>query len=374
MEENISELVGILEELKFALAKVDESTVAIALDKLYARTEKIDRASCKYWRNGHANVYYEGFEQPPSDHTYIKPFTLPGTYMVSDNPKWKRYSSCEVVKLIQEDIDQTIVEKTTEIANENEKLFEDKRTDVASLLEISNKQRFSDLLQELLKQTWDLELMSVTEIINRKKPRRDPEVLLSAPHVRGNQTPPHIEILANVGWIRNTTEQVRKLSKIVEKTIAHMKRANEAVSSVQRTGNRIFIGHGKSRVWLELEKFLKERLNQEVEEFNRVPFAGITTVDRLEKMLENATFAFLVLTAEDETADSTMQPRMNVIHEAGLFQGRLGFDKAIILLEEECEQFSNIEGLGQIRFPKNNIGAKFEEIRQLLEDRNIIPH
>jgi predicted nucleotide-binding protein len=40
---------------------------------------------------------------------------------------------------------------------------------------------------------------------------------------------------------------------------------------------------------------------------------------------------------------------MNVVHEAGLFQGRLGFTRAIIMLEEGCEEFSNIEGLGQLR-------------------------
>ena len=60
---------------------------------------------------------------------------------------------------------------------------------------------------------------------------------------------------------------------------------------------------------------------------------------------------------------------MNVIHEAGLFQGRLGFLKAIILLEQGCEEFSNIHGLGQIRFPKGNLSAKFQEIRELLEIR-----
>ncbi len=63
---------------------------------------------------------------------------------------------------------------------------------------------------------------------------------------------------------------------------------------------------------------------------------------------------------------------MNVIHEVGLFQGRLGFTKAIVLLEEGCEEFSNIEGLGQIRFPKGNIAAKFEEIRQVLERESVL--
>ena len=67
-----------------------------------------------------------------------------------------------------------------------------------------------------------------------------------------------------------------------------------------------------------------------------------------------------------------MQARMNVIHEVGLFQGRLGFTKAIVVLEEGCEEFSNIQGLGQIRFPKNNISAAFEEIRAVLEREGLV--
>ena len=77
-----------------------------------------------------------------------------------------------------------------------------------------------------------------------------------------------------------------------------------------------------------------------------------------------AAIALLVMTAEDEMADGGLQARMNVVHEAGLFQGRLGFTRAIVLLEEGCEEFSNIHGLGQIRFPKGNVSAKFEEIRE----------
>jgi predicted nucleotide-binding protein len=67
-----------------------------------------------------------------------------------------------------------------------------------------------------------------------------------------------------------------------------------------------------------------------------------------------------------------MTARLNVVREAGLFQGRLGFKKAIILLEESCEEFSNIVGLGQIRVPTGRISAKFEEIRIVLERENII--
>jgi predicted nucleotide-binding protein len=89
-------------------------------------------------------------------------------------------------------------------------------------------------------------------------------------------------------------------------------------------------------------------------------------------MLEEAAIAFIVMTAEDELVDGKIQARMNVAHEAGLFQGRLGFTKAIVLLEDGCDEFSNIHGLGQIRFPKGNIKAVFEEIRRVLERERLI--
>jgi hypothetical protein len=42
------------------------------------------------------------------------------------------------------------------------------------------------------------------------------------------------------------------------------------------------------------------------------------------------------------------------------------------LIEEGCEEFSNIYGLGQIRFKKGRIKDKFEDIRQVLEREGLI--
>ncbi|HEX4164439.1 MAG TPA: TIR domain-containing protein [Bryobacteraceae bacterium] len=109
-----------------------------------------------------------------------------------------------------------------------------------------------------------------------------------------------------------------------------------------------------------------------LDEFNRVAVAGIPNVVRLSEMLDAASIAFLVLTAEDEKTDGKWQARMNVIHEAGLFQGRLGFHRAIVMLEEGCEEFSNITGLGQIRFPKGNIKASFHDVELVLEREGLV--
>ena len=62
-------------------------------------------------------------------------------------------------------------------------------------------------------------------------------------------------------------------------------------------------------------------------------------------MLAQADFAFLIMSAEDEQATGKFNPRLNVVHEAGLFQGRLGFQKAILVLEErDVERFQTFAG------------------------------
>jgi hypothetical protein len=137
----------------------------------------------------------------------------------------------------------------------------------------------------------------------------------------------------------------------------------------------VFIGHGSAREWLALQNFLESRLHLRCVEFNTESAAGVGTQERLSELLDQASLAFLVMTAEDEQSDGSKRARENVVHEAGLFQGRLGFRKAIVVLEENCTEFSNIQGLGQIRFPKGKIELCFEDVRKVLEREKIVnPH
>jgi predicted nucleotide-binding protein len=63
---------------------------------------------------------------------------------------------------------------------------------------------------------------------------------------------------------------------------------------------------------------------------------------------------------------------LNVVHEAGLFQGKLGFRKAILFLEEGCQDFSNVRGLTHIPFPKGKIEAQFHEATKVLKREMLI--
>jgi predicted nucleotide-binding protein len=162
------------------------------------------------------------------------------------------------------------------------------------------------------------------------------------------------------------------LEQACRQSAAHLLRTQGDTQESKSAGTRVFIGHGRAIIWRELKDFIEDRLGLPVEEFNSESTAGVSTQSRLSQLLNGASFAFLIMTAEDETVDGRRNARLNVVHEVGLFQGRLGFNRAIVLLEEGCEEFSNIHGLGQIRFPKANISAIFEQVRVVLEREKLL--
>lgn len=130
---------------------------------------------------------------------------------------------------------------------------------------------------------------------------------------------------------------------------------------------KIFIGHGRSKLWARLQIFLKDDLNLETLTFEDESRTSESIVNILNEFLDNSSMAILVMTAEDETAEGKSRARQNVIHEAGLFQGRLGFDKVIILKQDEIEEFSNIAGLQYVPFSGDNIEQCFYELQRKLK-------
>jgi predicted nucleotide-binding protein len=139
----------------------------------------------------------------------------------------------------------------------------------------------------------------------------------------------------------------------------------------QQASPIIFIGHGHSGQWRDLKDHLQDHQGLQVEAYESRQRAGFTTQEVLESMLDKCNFALLVLTGEDIDAEGEAHARENVIHELGLFQGRLGFRRAIVLLEEGCTEPSNIFGLNHIRFTKGTIREAFGDVMAALRGANI---
>lgn len=130
---------------------------------------------------------------------------------------------------------------------------------------------------------------------------------------------------------------------------------------------RVFIGHGGNPLWKDLKNHLTDHHPYSVEAYETGSRSGHTIRDVLDTMLNATSFAVLVMTPEDDQADGTVRARQNVVHEAGLFQGRLGFPRVAILAEEGVDLFSNIDGIQYIPFKKGNIRETYGDVLAALK-------
>jgi predicted nucleotide-binding protein len=364
------DLFAVARKLSNRCNRLEDGGFSESLDKLEEAANQVGKSWSGSWFGYHSCVYYESFAEPPPGARFSQEWGFRDETTVGN---WKEYRFGDVIDTIKKFAGNPDITPQEKESKEVEEYFGEAQSAVVSRLYSVLKTKSEDkYISQLLDKAEKGRILYETDVINFLRPSGS---IISGdmPAIeKGLQTPPHFSILARVNAIRQPFIACCNLSKIVRMAASHLE--NEEKESVrdQRIGTKVFIGHGHSAVWKELKDFVQDRLHLPWDEFNRVPVAGVMNIARLSQMLDEAAIAFLILTAEDEQADGTLHARLNVIHEAGLFQGRLGFERAIVLLEDECEEFSNIEGLGQIRFPKGNISAKFEEIRRVLEREGLI--
>ena len=355
------------------LAATAETIPSKDLSALENAASESGRSWSGSWLGYHSRVYYEDLEPVPPGARFSMEFGLMQMFASHGTVgKWAEFDSKELKAKIKQRAGIDTV-PLSDAANIIKIAFEDYQAELLSLITpISTDHERDTFLQDLVSKIQNLKVFSYNDFIQIFKPKGQ-QMSRDMPAIQaGLEIPPHIAVLAEMGAIKSPYSACESLSKLARRTASHLENLTKKEISSERIGINIFIGHGQSKVWRDLKDFVQDRLHLPYDEFNRVPIAGFTNIARLSEMLNNAAVAFIILTAEDEQADGKMHARMNVIHEAGLFQGRLGFEKAILLLEEGCEEFSNVQGLGQIRFPTGDIAAKFEEIRRVLEREGLV--
>lgn len=375
MDDMVNDLVRIAERCEGAAQPLREGPITELMTRLTTATANVAESSSKSWVGYQASVYLDGFRPARSGEFFDSECGLQA-FSNRTRGAWREYDWRQVRAEIlrRASASESDLEDINLAADKAIAVFGECKTEVLATLDAILSRRDDPAIRAARGKIEQLEShKDASELCKAMVPKG--QFLVSDQRaIQGRvQAPPHISFEA---WVMEQFTagsqaialaiEARYLAKYMEKS------AKIRDISVARVDGPIFIGHGRSAVWKDLKDFIQARLKREYEEFNRESTAGISTKDRLLEMLDKCPFAFLVMTAEDEQPDGTWHARANVIHEAGLFQGRYGFKRAIILLEEGCAEFSNVQGIGQIRFPKGNIEAKFEEIRRVLEREGII--
>ena len=335
---------------------------------------EVGEAWCGSIHGYHSTIYHEGLKSPPPKALFDPEWGF-DDYFSRTCGNWMKFDPNEIQTTIYSRAGDPYMEKMSMVRSfgrdaVNE--FNDCKMQMLSMLQIAVDEQNDDFLAELKNRVDELSVVSEAEVQKQIVPSGVSMTRDSTAVSQGPKLPPHFRVLSEALAIQHTFEVITNLIRISKQAESHVARRETHRKETRTNGTRVFIGHGLSPIWRELKEFIAERLNLQVDEFNRVSVAGLTNIGRLSQMLDTASIAFLIMTGEDEQPDGKWQARMNVVHEAGLFQGRLGFRRAIIVLERDCEEFSNIKGLGQIRFTKGNIKEAFEEIRQVLEREGLL--
>lgn len=371
-------LDNVLKDLDLGATRLTDSNSSHRSDRLLEKATLLERVSvelhesfCGSWIGYHSSVYYEHFMSPPPGHHFCSKWG--GLTHKNNRTKgiWIEYEPSEVEAMLYA---KANIRNSQDFARSCVQLLlviERGKHDLMAIL-MSFKEQDIPFLAARYDAVCSIDVTSPNDWINQQIPNVEIVSYDNEALKCGNKIPPHIRARS----LSSTYIRLRKSFNELQSLFSTIKSYIMTNSNSQKTAKvkdpRIFIGHGRSPVWKELRDFLRDRVGHAWEEYNRVPTAGMSTISRLEEMIDASVFAFLVMTPEDEQKDGHLRARENVIHEAGLFQGRLGFSKAIILREEGCEQFSNVLGLGEIHFQKNNIKSIFEDIRQVLEREAIV--
>ena len=325
----------------------------------------------------HSTVYYADFVVPPPGAHFDSEWGFLGQFQGTTGD-WREYQRDDVTDLIYRASGVSSLDDVAEAAERAHGTWTRVRAEVVSVLTAylsRQSEALIDQLRDEAEKTMDLTPAQAAQAL--VGPIGPKMIRDTTAFSQGFMAAPHQMVHARVISIRSRFAACASVARIAERAASHMERLEMAKGGRSglpaRTGARVFIGHGGSNSWRELKDFIAEDLDLPWDEFNRVPVAGVAITDRLSEMLDDAAIAFLVLTAEDETNDGRELARQNVVHEAGLFQSRLGYKRAIVVLEDGCEEFSNIHGLVQIRFPRGRIKASFHEVRQVLEREGVLP-
>ena len=367
--DDLDRYAGELEDLVRQGDKDENKSPVLALEH---SVNEVSKAWSGSWFGYHSRVYYEGFQPPPPGEHFSPEWGLMDNFggggSVGD---WREYPENLVRDYIYTQAPNPDLTAVNGVAKKARETFDAYKFEILSLLDVNFDLSSDSILDGVKQKIENSTTLEAYQLLNRMIPTgqmmsRDSNAIL-----QGKIAPVHLEVASEITSIKMSFDACNYLAKLSRQIRSHVGRLPAHQQSIPK-GSRIFIGHGNSSLWEDLKQFLENDLRLEWDEFNRIPPAGFSTTERLSQMLEAANFAFLVLTGEDQTVGGKLHPRMNVIHEAGLLQGKLGFSKAIVLLEEGCEEFSNITGLAQIRFELGNIATAFDEIKRVLKREEII--
>jgi hypothetical protein len=311
VDDLIDELVRIEQRCR-AAADLLDSEVKDPLKAAMNAANEVARAWSQSWLGYQSCVYYAHFERPPRGAVFSIGWGLDGFSLDETRGDWQEFSFQDVIDEILRRAGNPDLEELQRSSLKAQRVFTTSKEEVLATLDALLASAQDSALVDLRASLAKLNGFISEETFAQS---RRPGGFMSN-DVRamegGIRTPPHIAVESRTQSLWSPRQQLDEVERIARQTRLYLqKRIALKETSVVPTEGTVFIGHGRSKVWKDLKEFLQDRLHLTPDEFNLQSAAGMATTERLQEMLDSAVFAFLVMTAEDEHADSTKHAREN---------------------------------------------------------------
>lgn len=149
-------------------------------------------------------------------------------------------------------------------------------------------------------------------------------------------------------------------------------RSRDARAQAAALPRGVFVAHGGDPAWRAIKEFIEQECRLPVYTFESGVWGSTQVTEALDEYLARCSFAVCVMTAEDMSADGRRWARQNVVHEVGLFQGRYGFDRVLLLVEEGCDYAPHTAERFTVRFPHGGIESAFWRLHKMFQSAGFV--
>lgn len=122
----------------------------------------------------------------------------------------------------------------------------------------------------------------------------------------------------------------------------------------------------------QVQRFITERCHLSVQEWRSGRMAANDLISELDRELSHCSFAVCLLGDDASGAGSRKRANQDAVHQAGILQGRYGFGRVALLIEEGCDMFSNLAGLIRLDFPVGRVETTFLELERMLQREGVM--
>lgn len=146
----------------------------------------------------------------------------------------------------------------------------------------------------------------------------------------------------------------------------------ETMSGDAARPGAVFIVHDDNPQWQTVREFVERDCGLPTFHLNPEDVSADNLAALMTEHLSRCSFAVCVLSSGDTTDGGRTRADQNVVHQAGLFQGRYGFGRVAIVAEEGCDTFSNIAGLIRLDFPRGRVSNTLLELERMLRREGLL--